>query len=54
VSNVPIIIAGSGGGYFKQGEYVLASGENKPLLSAAAAAAGAGTGFGTPMAAVKA
>ncbi len=54
VNNVPIIIAGSGGGYFKQGEYVLASGENKPLLAAAAAAAGAGTGFGSPMAGVKA
>jgi hypothetical protein len=54
VDNVPVIIAGSGGGYFKQGQYVLASGENKPLLSAVAAAAGAGTGFATPLAAVKA
>lgn len=54
VDNVPIIIAGSGGGYFKQGEYVRASGENKPLLSAAAEAAGAGAGFASPLAAVKA
>lgn len=54
VDNIPIVIAGSGGGYFKQGEYVRASGENKPLLAAAAEAAGAGTGFATPLAAVKA
>lgn len=54
VDNIPIIIAGSGGGYFKQGEYVRASGENKPLLAAAAVAAGAGEGFGSPLAAVKA
>ncbi len=54
VTNVPIIIAGSGGGYFKQGEFIQASGENKPLLSAAAEAAGAGTGFGNTLAAVRA
>jgi Protein of unknown function (DUF1552) len=54
VNNVPIIIAGTGGGYFKQGQYVIASGENKPMLSAVAAASGAGTGFATPLAAVKA
>lgn len=54
VTNVPIIIAGSGGGYFKQGEFVQANGENKPLLSAAAEAAGAGTGFGPTLAAVRA
>lgn len=54
MDNVPIVIAGSGGGYFKQGEYVRSSGDNKPLLAAAAAAAGAGTGFGNPLADVKA
>lgn len=54
VGNVPIIIAGSGGGYFKQGEYIVASGENKPLLSAVAEAAGAGTGFGGALSVVKA
>jgi hypothetical protein len=54
VNNIPIIIAGSGGGYFKQGEFLQASGENKPLLSAAAEAAGAGTGFGGTLAAVRA
>lgn len=50
MDNVPIVIAGSGGGYFKQGQYVRSSGDNKPLLAAAAAAAGAGTGFGNPLA----
>ncbi len=54
VDNMPMIIAGSGGGYFKQGQYVRASGENKPLLAAAAEAAGAGGGFGNALAAVKA
>lgn len=54
VTNVPIIVAGSGGGYFKQGQYIRASGENKPMLSAAAEAAGAGTGFASPLTAVRA
>lgn len=54
VSNLPIIIAGNGGGYFKQGQYIVASGENKPLLAAVAEAAGAGSGFGSALAAVKA
>lgn len=54
VSNVPIIIAGSGGGYFKQGQYIVASGQNKPLLAAVAQAAGAGTGFGSPLTSVRA
>lgn len=53
VANVPIVIAGSGGGYFKQGQYILESGENKPLLSAVASAAGAGMSFATPLASVK-
>jgi Protein of unknown function (DUF1552) len=52
--NVPIIIAGSGGGYFKQGQYLQASGENKPLLGAVAEATGAGTGFASPLTSVKA
>lgn len=52
--NVPVVIAGSGGGYFKQGQYIRSSGDNKPLLAAAAAAAGAGTGFANPLADVKA
>lgn len=54
MNNVPIIIAGSGGGYFKQGQYIQAQGENKPLLAAVAEAAGAGGGFGSPLSAVKA
>lgn len=54
VSNVPIIIAGNGGGYFKQGQYVISTGDNKPMLAATAEAAGAGAGFATPLAAVKA
>lgn len=54
MDNVPIIIAGSGGGYFKQGQYIRSSGDNKGILSAVAAAAGAGTGFGNPLADVKA
>ncbi len=52
--NMPMIIAGSGGGYFKQGEYVEARGGNKPLLAAAAEAAGAGSGFGDALDSVKA
>jgi hypothetical protein len=51
--NMPMIIAGSGGGYFRQGEYIKATGDNKPLLAALAEAAGAGTGFGTPLSNVK-
>ncbi len=54
VDNMPIIIAGSGGGYFKQGEFIKASGENKPILAATAEAAGAGGGFGSALGAVKA
>ncbi len=54
MNNVPIIIAGSGGGYFKQGQYVTATGGNKPLLGAVAEAAGAGTGFDSPLTSVKA
>jgi hypothetical protein len=54
MNNVPIIIAGSGGGYFKQGEFIKASGDNKPLLGAVAEAAGAGTGFASPLTSVKA
>lgn len=54
VTELPIIIAGSGGGYFKQGTYLMSSGQNKPLLSAVAQAAGAGAGFGSPMSEVKA
>jgi hypothetical protein len=46
--NLPIIIAGSGGGYFKQGQYIRGNGENKQILAACAAAAGAGN-FGTPL-----
>jgi hypothetical protein len=53
-NNVPVIIAGSGGGYFKQGQYVQGTGSNKALLAAAAEAAGAGTGFGGALASVKA
>ncbi len=53
VDNLPIIIAGSGGGYFKQGQHVVTNGDNKGILSAVAAAAGAGTGFGTPLVDVK-
>jgi hypothetical protein len=53
-NNVPIIIAGSGGNYFKQGQYVQASGQNKALLAAAAEAAGAGGGFGDVLTSVKA
>jgi hypothetical protein len=52
--NMPMIIAGSGGGYFKQGQYLDLSGGNKELLSAAAEAAGAGTGFGDVLSDVKA
>lgn len=52
--NMPIIIAGSGGGYFKQGEYLDASGGNKELLAATAEAAGAGSGFGNALSIVKA
>jgi hypothetical protein len=54
VDNMPIIIAGSGGGYFKQGEFVEANGGNKAILAAAAEAAGAGSGFGTALDSVKA
>ncbi len=54
MNNVPIVIAGSGGGYFKQGQYVQASGDNKGLLGAVAEAAGAGTGFASPLTSVKA
>lgn len=54
VDNIPILVAGSGGGYFKQGQYIRSSGDNKAMLAAAAAAAGAGTGFATPLADVKA
>lgn len=54
MNNVPIIIAGSGGGYFKQGQFIQGQGDNKPLLGAVAEAAGAGTGFASPMSAVKA
>jgi hypothetical protein len=54
VTNVPIIVAGSGGGYFKQGQYIRASGENKPMLAAAAEAAGAGSGFASPLTSVRA
>lgn len=53
VDNVPIIVAGSGGGYFKQGQYIRSSGDNKPMLAAAAAAAGA-SGFANPLGDVKA
>jgi hypothetical protein len=53
VDNMPIIVAGSGGGYFRQGEYVVAKGENKPMLAATAEAAGAGSGFGSALADVK-
>jgi hypothetical protein len=52
--DMPIIIAGSGGGYFKQGEFLEANGGNKDLLAAAAEAAGAGSGFGSALGSVKA
>jgi hypothetical protein len=53
MDNMPMIIAGNGGGYFRQGEYIKATGDNKPLLAALAEAAGAGTGFGSPLSNVK-
>lgn len=54
MDNVPIIIAGNGGGYFKQGQFIQGQGDNKQLLAAVAEAAGAGGGFGTPMSSAKA
>lgn len=53
VDNIPIIVAGSGGGYFKQGQYVRSTGNNKGMLAAVAEAAGV-TGFGTALGDVKA
>lgn len=53
VDNMPIVIAGSGGGYLKQGQHIRAGGDNKALLAAVAAAAGAGN-FGTPLQDVRA
>jgi hypothetical protein len=54
--NIPVVIAGSGGGYFKQGQYVSGSSNNGALLAAMVEAAGAGSSFANsqPLAAVKA
>jgi Protein of unknown function (DUF1552) len=54
MNNVPIVIAGSGGGYLKQGQYIQASGDNKGILAAVGEAAGAGGSFGSPLASAKA
>lgn len=45
MKNVPMIIAGNGGGYLKQGQYVMASGTNGPLLNTLMAATLKDTGM---------
>ena len=44
MKNVPIIIAGNGGGYLKQGQYITASGNNTALLNTLITAAVRDTG----------
>ncbi len=54
-NNLPCIVAGSGGGYFKQGQYVSAPDKNGALLAAIGEAAGAGSNFAgaSPLGVVK-
>ena len=59
MKNVPIIIAGNGGGYLKQGQYITASGNNTALLNTLITAtirdtgATASLGSGGELAAIK-
>jgi hypothetical protein len=39
-NNLPIVIAGSGGGFFKQGQVIAGSGNNAPILASVIRAAG--------------
>jgi len=59
MKNVPIIIAGNGGGYLKQGQYIMASGNNTAVLNTLITAtirdtgATASLGSGGELAAIK-